>query len=45
MKAKLDASRTLLYETARYVDLYKVYEDIARERKLSDEERAGNEAL
>ena len=40
MKAKLDASRTLLYETARYVDLYKVYEDIARERKLSDEERA-----
>ncbi|MDE7426699.1 MAG: acyl-CoA dehydrogenase family protein [Muribaculaceae bacterium] len=39
MKAKLDASRTLLYETARYVDLYKVYEDIARERKLTDEER------
>jgi len=40
MKAKLDASRTLLYETARYVDLYKAYEDIARERKLTDEERA-----
>ena len=40
MKAKLDASRSLLYATARYVDLYKMYEDIARERKLTDEERA-----
>lgn len=40
MKAKLDASRTLLYETARFVDMYKIYEDIARERKLTDEERA-----
>ncbi len=40
MKAKLDASRTLLYETSRFVDMYKVYEDIARERKLTDEERA-----
>ena len=40
MKAKLDASRSLLYATARYVDLYKIYEDIARERKLTDEERA-----
>ena len=39
MKAKLDASRCLLYETARYVDLYKVYEDIARERSLTPEER------
>jgi hypothetical protein len=39
MKAKLDASRTLLYETARYVDLYKVYEDIAKERSLTPEER------
>jgi alkylation response protein AidB-like acyl-CoA dehydrogenase len=39
MKAKLDASRTLLYETARYVDLYKVYEDIAKERTLAAEER------
>jgi alkylation response protein AidB-like acyl-CoA dehydrogenase len=39
MKAKLDASRTLLYETARYVDLYKVYEDIAKERTLAPEER------
>ena len=40
MKAKLDASRCLLYETARYVDLYKAYEDIAKERKLEPEERA-----
>ncbi len=39
MKAKLDASRCLLYETARYVDLYKAYEDIARDRQLTPEER------
>ncbi|MFI3239585.1 MAG: acyl-CoA dehydrogenase family protein [Bacteroidales bacterium] len=39
MKAKLDASRTLLYETTRFVDMYKVYEDIARERTLTPEER------
>ncbi|MCH5215974.1 MAG: acyl-CoA dehydrogenase family protein [Muribaculaceae bacterium] len=39
MKAKLDASRSLLYATARYVDMYKVYEDIARERTLTPEER------
>ncbi len=40
MKAKLDASRCLLYETSRFVDMYKTYEDIARERKLNDDERA-----
>ncbi len=39
MKAKLDASRCLLYETARYVDMYKAYEDIARERSLTPDER------
>lgn len=39
MKAKLDASRTLLYETARFVDMYKVYEDIAKERSLTPDER------
>lgn len=39
MKAKLDASRSLLYATARYVDIYKVYEDIAKERTLSPDER------
>lgn len=40
MKAKLDASRSLLYETTRFVDMYKIYEDIARERTLSPDERA-----
>jgi len=40
MKAKLDAGRSLLYQTARYVDLYKSLEDIARDRKLTPEERA-----
>lgn len=39
MKAKLDASRSLLYETTRFVDVYKIYEDIARERSLTSEER------
>lgn len=39
MKAKLDATRCLLYETSRYVDMYKAYEDIARERSLTADER------
>lgn len=39
MKAKLDAGRSLLYQTARYVDLYKALEDISRDRKLTPEER------
>jgi hypothetical protein len=39
MKAKLDASRTLLYETSRFVDIYKTYEHITKERKLDSEER------
>ena len=39
MKAKLDAGRSLLYQTARYVDIYKALEDIARDTKLSPEER------
>lgn len=39
MKAKLDASRSLLYETSRFVDMYKVYEDIAKERSLTPDER------
>ena len=39
IKAKLDAGRALLYQTARYVDIYKALEDIARERKLTPEER------
>ncbi len=39
MKAKLDAGRSILYQTARYVDIYKALEDIARERTLTPEER------
>ncbi|MGN1264106.1 MAG: acyl-CoA dehydrogenase family protein [Prevotella sp.] len=39
MKAKLDAGRSLLYQTARYVDIYKCLEDIQRDRKLTPEER------
>ena len=39
MKAKVDASRSLLYQTARYVDIYKTLEDIQRERTLTPEER------
>jgi 3-(methylthio)propanoyl-CoA dehydrogenase len=31
MRAKIDASRSLLYETARYVDVYKAYNFIAEE--------------
>jgi len=40
IKAKLDAGRSILYQTARYVDIYKALEDISRERKLTPEERA-----
>ena len=39
MHAKLTAGRSLLYMTARYVDIYKALDDIARERKLTPEER------
>lgn len=39
MKAKLDASRSLLYACARYVDIYKIYDDLAKERSLTPEER------
>ena len=39
MKAKLDASRALLYETSRFVDVYKAYEAIEATRKLTPEER------
>ena len=39
MKAKLDASRTLLYETSRYVDVYKIYQHIESERPLTKEEK------
>ena len=39
MRAKTDAARTMLYETCRFVDLYKTLEDIGRERKLTPDER------
>jgi len=40
IKAKLDGSRALLYETARFVDMYKILEDIEKERKLDESEKA-----
>ena len=39
MKAQLDAGRSLLSCCARYVDIYKALEDIARDSKLTPEER------
>ena len=39
MRAKADASRSMLYETARFVDVYKILEDISKSRKLTPEER------
>lgn len=39
MKAKLDASRSLLYACSRFVDMYKIYDDIAKERPLTVEEK------
>lgn len=40
IKAKLDATRAMLYETSRFVDVYKCYEAIEHERKLTPEEKA-----
>lgn len=40
MKAKLDASRTLLYETTRFVDMYKAYEGVMQTQKITPEQRA-----
>jgi len=41
MKAKLQASRTLLYETSRFVDMYKILGEIqdTKERALTPEEK------
>lgn len=39
MRAKIDAIRTLLYETTRFVDYYKALENIAKERSLTVEEK------
>ena len=39
MRVKIDGMRSLLYETARYIDLYKGYNFASRERKLEADER------
>lgn len=39
MRAKLHGARALLYETARFVEIYKQYMHIASERSLEPEER------
>ena len=39
IKARLDAGRSLLYECAKYVDLYKMLEYTSRERTLTPDER------
>lgn len=39
MKTRIDASRSLLYETARKVDITKSYEAIMKTRSLTPEER------
>ena len=39
MKAKNEATRSLLYETSRYVDIYKSLDAIAKTRTLTPEER------
>ena len=39
MKAKIEASRSLLYETSRYVDIYKSLDAISKTRTLTPEER------
>ncbi len=39
MKAKLQGARALLYETTRFVEIYKQYTHISHERSLENEER------
>ena len=39
MKAKLQGARALLYETTRFVEIYKQYTHISHERSLEPEER------
>jgi alkylation response protein AidB-like acyl-CoA dehydrogenase len=39
MKAKLHGSRALLYETTRFVSIYKDYNHLSADRKLEPEER------
>jgi len=39
MRVRVDALRSLLYETTRFVDVFKVYEEVMRGRRLEKEER------
>ncbi len=39
MRVRIDALRSLLYGTTRFVDVTKVYEDVMQERSLEKEER------
>jgi len=39
MKAKIDAIRSLLYETARFTDIHKIYNCIQKEKNLEPEKR------
>lgn len=39
IEAKLHASRAILYETGRYVDIHKTLSELSSERELTDEER------
>lgn len=39
MQVRLEAMRSLLYETARFVDVYKAWSFVAEERKLDKDER------
>jgi len=39
MKIKIDAQRSLLYETTRFIDMYKAYAYIQKTRKLEPDER------
>ena len=39
MKVKTQVQRSLLYETARFIDIYKILTEISTERKLSPAER------
>jgi len=39
MKVRIDAIRALLYETTRFVDIYKAYNTLAEHRKLDADER------
>ncbi len=44
MEAKTKAIRSLLYETTRFVDVYKSYSHLALERKLEADEKAEHKA-